>query len=124
MNTYSQTPTAPPTPPTPPSVSANTTTSGVTYAKSETEDSYAFSCTFSEKDSEKVATIISNEFKNYSDEYLNRKFTKSRDNEYFYKIELASTELKLEYRFEKATAKDRKKISSKFEAIERDILKL
>lgn len=124
MNTYSQTTLTPPTPPTPPAVSANTTTSGVTYAKSETDNSYAFSCTFSKTDSDKIATIISNEFKKYSDEYLNRKFTKNREGEFFYKIELASTELKLEYRFEDATEKDRKKISSKFETIERAVLGL
>ena len=124
MKTCSQNTVTPPTPPTPPDVSSSSTVTGITHAKSETENAYAFSCTFNLNLKNDIVKIISKEFNKYTNEFIDKKFTKEKENEYYYKIELKSTELKLEYKFDSPNDKDRIKITNKFNNIESAILGL
>jgi len=124
MKTFSQNTVTPPTPPTPPTAIASLTSSGITHAKSKTDDSYAFSCTFNTNTKDKLIAIIAKEFPKYSNKFLDKIFFKETKNEYYYKVELKDSELKLEYRFENPKDNDRKKIINKFNNIESAILEL
>ena len=120
MKTYSQNTITP----TPPNAISSNTKAGITYAKSETDNAYAFSCSFNLNQKDKIIKFISKEFSDYSSEFLNKKFTKENKNEYYYKIKLKASELKLEYKFDSPNEKDKTEIINKFNNIESAILGL
>ena len=109
-------------PPTPSTNSSN----GITSAKSFTDTSYSFTCTFSAKLHKKVRACIEDAFPKYSKNFLNKVFKKEVSNEYTYAVILKETELKLEYRLLDNDTKSKKqqKVTKRFHTLENAILKL
>lgn len=113
--------------PIPPQVSTINNETGTikTVAKSKAENAYAFSCTFKENLTEKISEIIESELEGFSIKYIGKKYKKEEDGKYTYKIELKSSELKLEYKiFDGISESKQESLINSFFEIEKKILAL
>jgi len=107
-----------------PLAEANTTKSNIVYAKSKTNHSYSFSCTFDSKFMDRIVHIIARAYREYSSDYINEYYIQIQENQYCFTIELKSSELKLDYKFDHPSEEDKKEITLKFDQMEASILKL
>lgn len=109
-------------PPTPSTNSSN----GIASARSFTDTSYSFSCTFSSKLHKKVRACIKEAFPKYSKDFLNKVFKKEVSGQYEYMIALKEMELKLEYRLVSKDKKSKKqqKVVKRFHTLENAIINL
>lgn len=116
----------PQAPPTPPVAMAQHITNGMVHAKSMTDTSYSFSCTFSEDKQKKIIKCIRKEFDNFSKAFTHKVFSRLVSSEYVYTIELKDTELKLGYEIfpDDTKSKKQQKIIKRFKKLEKAIMNL
>ena len=92
MNIFSQTP---PNPPTPPTAKSGVSTSNIVYSIAETDNSYAFACSFKSKFHDIIKNIIRTEYE-FKEDLEKIGYISESNSSLSYKIELKETELKME----------------------------
>ncbi|EDP96424.1 hypothetical protein U8527_09945 [Kordia algicida OT-1] len=116
----------PQAPPTPPVAKTQHLPNGWVHAKSMTDTSYSFSCTFDSDAQKKIIKCIREEFDSFSKEFINKVFSKVVSSEYAYAIELKDTELKMGYELFPIETKSKKqqKVKKRFKKLEKAIMNL